>query len=107
MHRSHIIRRNYPETGTLIQELQQNELDKITVIDDEEMKNGLKRLGNIVYASKEYVEDARLSHVTEFNYYYIAPFRRKSGDAWKVKKGDGLLHEYLADKKRWNESGIL
>ncbi|MCG7344777.1 hypothetical protein MHZ92_11570 [Sporosarcina sp. ACRSL] len=101
MLKSHIIWGNYPETEDLIEELQQQELAIITVIDNE-INSGLKRQGDIVYASKEYVEDARLSQVsqvTEFHYYYIAPPRRKDGVAWKVKKVNGLLHEFLSDKK--------
>lgn len=98
MQKTHIIWGNYPETEDLIEELQQHELDIITVI-DEEMKNGLKRRGDIVYTSKKYVTDVRLSQVTEFHYYYIPPLRRKDGVAWKVKKVVGLLHEFLANKK--------
>lgn len=101
MYKSHIIWGNYPETEDLIEELQQDELDMITVIDNE-MKNSLKRIGNIIYVSKEYVEDARLSQVTEIHYYLIPQFRRKGGGAWKVKKVIGLLHEYQSDKKRWH-----
>lgn len=99
MVKSHIIWGNYPETETLIEELQQHELDMniITVIDDE-MKSSLKRRGDIVYASKEYVEHARLSQVTEFHYYYIPPIRRRGCVAWKVKKVIGLLHEFLIEK---------
>lgn len=95
---THIIWGNYPETEDLIEELQQEELAIITVVDDE-MKSGLKRRGDIVYASKKYVEDVRLSQVTEFHYYYIAPPRRKDGIAWKVRKVIGLLHEFMVNKK--------
>ncbi|MCM3745105.1 hypothetical protein M3193_13275 [Sporosarcina luteola] len=98
MFRSHIIWGNYPETEDLIEELQQHELDMITVIDDD-MKRSLKRQGDIVYASREYVEDARLSQVTEYHYYYISPFRRIGGNAWKVQKVIGLLHEFRTYKK--------
>ncbi|WP_262176517.1 hypothetical protein [Saccharococcus sp. Marseille-Q5394] len=54
MQKAHIIWGNYQETEDLIKELEQNELDIITVVDDE-MKSSLKRRGDIVYASKEYV----------------------------------------------------
>ncbi len=98
MIKSHIIWGNYPETVDLIEELLEHKLDIITVI-DEEMKSSLKRRGDIVYASKEYVKNVRMSQVTEFH-YYISPFRRIGGVAWKVKKVIGLLHEFQTYKMR-------
>ncbi|WP_262176535.1 hypothetical protein [Saccharococcus sp. Marseille-Q5394] len=101
MFKTHIIWGNFSETEDLIEELKKNDdLDIITVIDHEVKKCSLKRLGDITYASKEYVENARLSQVTEFHYYYIAPPKRKGGPAWKVKKVIGLLHEFQTCKKR-------
>ncbi|WP_224653920.1 hypothetical protein, partial [Escherichia coli] len=83
MTKAHIIWGDYLETDDIIEELQKNELDIITVI-DEDIKSRVKRKGDITYAAKEYVEHARLCEVTEFH-YYIPPIRRKCGPAWKVR----------------------
>ena len=93
MYKTHIIWGDYPETEELIEELQQKDaLDIITVIDPEAKKSFLKRQGDITYASKDYVDHARHSEVTEFHYYYIPSFRRIGGIAWKVEKVIGMIH---------------
>ncbi|MCM3709207.1 hypothetical protein [Sporosarcina luteola] len=101
MFRNHIIWGNYPETAYLIKQLQlQYEFDLITLIDDEVPQNIVKAQGAITYAGKEFVENTRMSEVTEFHYYYTPPSRRKGGPAWKVKNVIGLIHEFQTDKKR-------
>ncbi|MCM3709186.1 hypothetical protein [Sporosarcina luteola] len=94
MFTTHIIWGEYPETEVLIKELQQNDdLDIITVIDPEAKNSFLKKKGDITYASRDYVEDARNSQVIEFHYYYIPPSKRIDGAAWKVNRvAAGLIH---------------
>ncbi|MCM3636568.1 hypothetical protein M3152_02460 [Sporosarcina luteola] len=94
MLKAHIIWGNYPETEDLIEELQQSDdLDIITVIDKEAKNSFLKRQGDITYASSDYVENARLSKVTEFHYYFIPPSKRIDEAVWKINKVvGGLIH---------------
>ncbi|MGN7385487.1 hypothetical protein [Sporosarcina sp. SAFN-015] len=93
MTKTHIIWGDYPETKDLIKKLQQDdELDIITVIELEAKNSFLRRKGDIIYASKDYVEHARNIEVTEFHYYYIPPSKRIDGDAWKVNKMNVMIH---------------
>lgn len=93
MTKAHIIWGEYPETKDLINKLQQDDdLDIITVIELEAKKSFLKRKGDITYASRDYVEHARNSEVTEFHYYYIPPSKRIDGDAWKVNRMNVMIH---------------
>lgn len=61
--------------------------------------SGMIRKSNVVYASKDYVEDARLSQVTEYHYYYIPPMRRKGGVTWHIKRVVGLIHQFSTERR--------
>ena len=82
MYVSHIIWGDHPETGALIEELRKHDSDIITVVVDGEYD--MERRGDIVYASKKYIEDARDRDIQEVHYRYIPEGRRMDGVAWRV-----------------------
>lgn len=82
MYVSHIIWGDHPETDALIEELRKHESDIITVVVDGEYD--MERRGDLVYASKKYIEDARDRDIQEVHYRYIPRERRIDGSAWRV-----------------------